>query len=219
MGYGNTAPEEPVEALALSMLKEVSSRTVPRCTFGLFDGTVDDGYVILDGGEPFLVGGTIASLLKGSERFALFAATAGMAFQEYQDSLKAEGDILKCFIADIIGTCIAEKAGDQMERRLKRTGRRAVYEPPEPGNCGWHLTGQKTLFRLMGGAPCGISLSDVCLMTPIKSISGIIGIGPEVDEKNTVASIVNWKPVINEKERRNNGNTRMVAGDNQAKRT
>ena len=43
MGYGNTAPEEPVEALALSMLKEVSSRTVPRCTFGLFDGTVDDG--------------------------------------------------------------------------------------------------------------------------------------------------------------------------------
>jgi hypothetical protein len=37
--------------------------------------------------------------------------------------------------------------------------------------------------------------------------------------KNTVASIVNWKPVINEKERRNNGNTRMVAGDNQAKRT
>lgn len=71
----------------------------------------------------------------------------------------------------------------------------------------------------MGGAPCGISLSDVCLMTPIKSISGIIGIGPEVDEKNTVASIVNWKPVINEKERRNNGNTRMVARDNQAKRT
>ena len=70
MGYGNTAPEEPVEALALSMLKEVSSRTVPRCTFGLFDGTVDDGYVTLDGGEPFLVGGTIASLLKGSERFA-----------------------------------------------------------------------------------------------------------------------------------------------------
>lgn len=57
MGYGNTAPEEPVEALALSMLKEVSSRTVPRCTFGLFDGTVDDGYVTLDGGEPFPVGG------------------------------------------------------------------------------------------------------------------------------------------------------------------
>lgn len=184
MGYGNTAPEEPVEALALSMLKEVSSRTVPRCTFGLFDGTVDDGYVTLNGGEPFPVGGTIASLLKGSERFALFAATAGMAFQEYQDSLKAEGDILKCFIADIIGTCIAEKAGDQMERLLeKELGGERHTNRLSPGYCGWHLTGQKTLFRLMGGAPCGISLSDVCLMTPIKSISGIIGIGPEVDEK------------------------------------
>ena len=36
-------------------------------------------------------------------------------------------------------------------------------------------------------------------MTPIKSISGIIGIGPDVDEKSTVASIVNWRLVINEK--------------------
>ena len=120
MGYGNTAPEEPVEALALSMLKEVSSRTVPRCTFGLFDGTVDDGYVTLDGGEPFPVGGTIASLLKGSERFALFAATAGMAFQEYQDSLKAEGDILKCFIADIIGPALPRKPAIGWNACLKK---------------------------------------------------------------------------------------------------
>lgn len=184
MGYGDTAPEEPVEALAASMLEEVSSLTVPRCAFGLFGGKVDVGTVTLDGGESFPVGGTIAALLKGSERFALFAATAGMAFQEYQDSLKAEGDILKCFIADIIGTCIAEKAGDHMERLLEKelAGERHTNRL-SPGYCGWHLTGQKALFRLMGGNPCGIGLSDVCLMTPIKSISGIIGIGPEVDEK------------------------------------
>lgn len=184
MGYGSTVPEESLEALAVSMLKEVSSRTVPRCTFGLFGGTVDAGSVILDCGESFPVGGTITSLLKGSERFALFAATAGMAFQEYQDDLKAEGDILKCFIADIIGTCIAEKAGDHMELLLEKElkGERHTNRL-SPGYCGWHLTGQKALFRLMGGNPCGISLSDVCLMTPIKSISGIIGIGPEVDVK------------------------------------
>lgn len=184
MGYGDTVPEEPVEALAVSMLKEVSSRTVPRCTFGLFGGTVDAGSVTLDCGESFPVGGTIASLLNGSGRFALFAATAGIAFQEYQDYLKEEGDILKCFIADIIGTCIAEKAGDHMERLLEveLKGERHTNRL-SPGYCGWHLTGQKALFRLMGGNPCGISLSDVCLMTPIKSISGIIGIGPEVDVK------------------------------------
>lgn len=184
MGYGNTPPEEPVEVLAVSMLEEVSSLTVPRCTFGLFGGMVDTDSVTLDSGESFSVGGTIAALLKGSERFALFAATAGMAFQEYQNSLKEEGDILKCFIADIIGTCIAEKAGDYMERLLeKELGGERHTNRLSPGYCGWHLTGQKALFLAMGGSPCGISLSEVCLMTPIKSISGIIGIGPDVDEK------------------------------------
>lgn len=184
MGYGNTAPEEPVEALAVSMLEEVSSWIVPRCFFSLFEGTVDAGVVSLACGQTIPVGDTIASLLKGSRRFALFAATAGTVFQKYQDRLKEEGDILKCFIADIIGTCVAEKAGDYMERLLEEElkGERHTNRL-SPGYCGWHLTGQKALFRLMGGNPSGISLSDVCLMTPIKSISGIIGIGPEVDVK------------------------------------
>lgn len=184
MGYGTVKPEEPIEEMTVSMLQEVSSWIVPRCTFGLFDGKVGEGCVSLDCGEHLLTGTTISSLLNGSNRFALFAATAGVAFQEYQDRLKTEGDILKCFIADMIGTCIAEKAGDYMERLLEKqlAGERHTNRL-SPGYCGWHLTGQQALFRLMGGNPCGISLSEVCLMTPIKSISGIIGIGPEVDEK------------------------------------
>lgn len=184
MGYGSTEPEEPVEALTVSMLEEVSSWIVPRCAFGLFDGRMEEDAVSLDGGERIHVGATISSLLKGSGRFALFAATAGTAFQEYQNRLKAEEDILKSFIADVIGTCIAEKAGDCMERLLEEelAGERHTNRL-SPGYCGWHLSGQQTLFRLMGGNPCGIGLSEVCLMTPIKSISGIIGIGPDVDEK------------------------------------
>lgn len=184
MGYGNTPPEEPVKALTISMLEEVSSWLVPRCSFSLFAGAIEGEQVTLEGGESFGVGSTIASLLNGSRRFAIFAATAGMAFEEYQHRLKAEGDILNCFIADIIGTCIAEKAGDYMERLLEKE---LSGEPHtnrlSPGYCGWHLTGQQTLFRLMGENPCGICLSDVCLMTPIKSISGIIGIGQEVNVK------------------------------------
>lgn len=184
MGYGSTAPEESVEAMAVSMLEEVSSWVVPRCGFRLFEGAVIVGVVSLTCGRIFPVGDTIASLLKGSKRFAIFAATAGTTFQKYQDRLKEEGDILKCFIADIIGTCIAEKAGDHMERLLEKElkGERHTNRL-SPGYCGWHLTGQKDLFPLMGDNPCGISLSDVCLMNPIKSISGIIGIGPEVDVK------------------------------------
>lgn len=184
MGYGSVKPEGLVEELTVSMLSEISSWVAPLCTFGLFEGKTEAGMVYLDCGEHLEVGDTISSLLNGSTRFALFAATAGTAFQTYQEHLKAEGDILKCFIADMIGTCLAEKAGDYMERLLEKElgGERHTHRL-SPGYCGWHLTGQQTLFRLMGGRPCGIGLSEVCLMNPIKSISGIIGIGPEVNEK------------------------------------
>ena len=185
MGYSKTQqPEEPVETLVVSMLEDISSWVKPRCTFGLFGGQIEGEEVVINGGERLQVGATIATLMKSSQRFVLFAATAGAAFQAYQDRLKAEGDILKCFIADVIGSCIAEKAGDYMERLLeKELGGERHTNRMSPGYCGWHLSGQKTLFRLMGEHPCGISLSEVCLMTPIKSISGVIGIGPEVDEK------------------------------------
>ena len=79
---------------------------------------------------------------------------------------------------------LKEAVGDKMERLLEKkiipfhhTNRFS------PGYCGWKLTEQKTLFTLLGGMPCGIHLSDVCLMTPEKSISGIIGVGHKVNEK------------------------------------
>lgn len=184
MGYGQTPPEETMAAMTISMLEQVTSWGIARCSFALFDGAIMGDTVVLDCGESITVGATIASLLKGSERFAIFAATAGAAFEQYQEQLKAEGDILKCFIADVIGTCIAEKTGDHLEHLLKKelSGQKHTHRL-SPGYCGWHLESQKTLFRLMGQNPCEIRLSDVCLMEPIKSISGIIGIGHIVDEK------------------------------------
>jgi len=49
-----------------------------------------------------------------------------------------------------------------------------------PGYCGWNITGQKILFSLLPEYFCGIELTDTCLMLPIKSVSGIIGIGRDV---------------------------------------
>lgn len=184
MGYGDKEPEGEVRSLTVSLLEEVSKWITPCCTFSVWDGILEEDTVCLSAGERFPVGSVIASLLKGSTRFALFAATAGTAFQLFQEQLNKEGDMLKVFIADMIGTCVAEKAGDCMERLLEKelVGEKHTNRF-SPGYCGWHLTSQKQLFRLMGESPCGIHLSEVCLMMPIKSISGIIGIGPDVDVK------------------------------------
>jgi len=48
-----------------------------------------------------------------------------------------------------------------------------------PGYCGWHISGQKKLFEYLQPDKIGIELTDSCLMKPLKSISGVMAIGPK----------------------------------------
>ena len=48
-----------------------------------------------------------------------------------------------------------------------------------PGYAGWDTAEQARLFRLCPGAPIGVSLNAACFMTPTKSISWLVGVGPE----------------------------------------
>jgi cobalamin-dependent methionine synthase I len=48
-----------------------------------------------------------------------------------------------------------------------------------PGYAGWDTAEQRALFRLCPGQPIGVELNDACFMTPVKSISFLVGIGPE----------------------------------------
>ena len=69
--------------------------------------------------------------------------------------------MLKSYIADSLGSIIAEKTADRMELLLedylqavglKYTNRYS------PGYCGWHVSQQNVLFSLFDEAnPCGIT--------------------------------------------------------------
>ncbi|MBI3192983.1 MAG: hypothetical protein HYZ34_00790 [Ignavibacteriae bacterium] len=43
-----------------------------------------------------------------------------------------------------------------------------------PGFCGWHISGQRTLFEALRPDEIGITLNESYLMQPLKSISGVI---------------------------------------------
>ncbi|MEW5702451.1 MAG: vitamin B12 dependent-methionine synthase activation domain-containing protein [Candidatus Zixiibacteriota bacterium] len=47
-----------------------------------------------------------------------------------------------------------------------------------PGYCGWDTSGQKRLFGVLKPEEIGITLNASCLMHPLKSISGVILVGP-----------------------------------------
>ena len=188
MGYKNIHPEPYLTDTLHELWPLLNSKVVAECAFLIDEGAFLDNSVTIKGIE-LNTGATITSLLKNSVRFAIFAATAGNSFEEMINSVKKEDDILKIYLMDMVGTCIAEKAGERMEEYLeKEIGDMMHTNRFSPGYCGWHLMEQRKIFGLLGGNPCGISLSEVCLMTPIKSISGIIGIGENVSTKQYACS-------------------------------
>lgn len=184
MGYGKVDPKEEFAGWVDALLDECRKIALPSFAFRLMEGEALDEELLLADGSRFHVGPILGRLLKGSGQFALFTATVGSAFQNWKKEQDGQDDILRSFIVDVLGTCLVETVGDRMERVLEqeilplRHTRRF-----SPGYCGWPLMEQRKLFALLGGEPCGIRLSDVCLMTPEKSISGVIGIGERVNEK------------------------------------
>ena len=183
MGYKNVSPEQYLTDALKKLWPLLQHNVTAECVFLIDDGKFSTNGISIRNIE-LNTGTTITNLLKNSVRFAIFAATAGSRFEEMINGIKKEGDMLKIYLMDIVGTCIAEKAGEKMEEFLeKEIGSLMHTNRFSPGYCGWHLTEQRKIFELLGGSPCGISLSEVCLMTPIKSISGIIGIGENVSRK------------------------------------
>ena len=132
-------------------------------------------------------GGIIARQLAGSTAYALFIATAGAEYEEYLRRLRVEGDEVRAYIADALGSVIAERCADALEGHLQASIDKLGWRHTNrfsPGYCGWAVDEQRALFPLFGGHTCGVSLTEGALMVPLKSVSGIIGLGAEVTRRD-----------------------------------
>jgi cobalamin-dependent methionine synthase I len=121
--------------------------------------------------------------IKKSDSVAIFLCTAGNEIGIRSRKTMQERDFLKGYIYDVIGSEIVEAAADLMQTNLEKT----IFDSGEritnrfsPGYCGWDVTEQHKLFQLIPDNYCGIHLTPSALMDPVKSISGIIGIGKNV---------------------------------------
>ena len=73
---------------------------------------------------------------------------------------------------------LAEYANDLLCQAALPEGLK-VTNRVSPGYAGWDTAEQVRLFRLCPGEPIGVALNESCVMTPAKSISWLVGLGPE----------------------------------------
>jgi hypothetical protein len=193
MGYHDAQPDKATQQETAMILKEVSQWLRPRFS-----------YFVVNKQPDFEMGNIILRQLRGSEAFALFICTSGLEFETYQHRLKEQGDMVRVFIADALGSVIAEKCADQMEKALQESIDKLGWMHTNrfsPGYCGWHVSQQQLLFPLFQGHTCGVKLTDSSLMIPIKSVSGIIGLGEKVRKLEYTCGLCDFKQCYKRKKK------------------
>lgn len=131
----------------------------------------------------FKTGQIVTHQLRRSEMGAWFVCTAGEEVSSYSRRLMDEGDLIKGYVVDVLSNIAVDSAMDLIQAHLKDTMARIglkITNRYSPGYCNWDIIEQKQLFKAFPDNFLGISLSESCLMIPVKSISGIIGIGKDV---------------------------------------
>jgi hypothetical protein len=166
-------------------LKEAERLCEIKAEFALFDRVTfgQDSVSMQTGNVIFITGKIVAGQLRKSESIALFACTAGQKIGETARKMIHEKDFLEGYILDLIGSQAADCAADLVQYHLAVVAEKRgmkITNRYSPGYCGWDVSEQHKLFSLIPDNYCGIRLNSSALMEPIKSVSGIIGIGKKV---------------------------------------
>lgn len=119
-----------------------------------------------------------------AEVLSLFALTIGEDISKKIELLFQENEFPLGYMLDSIASLAADKATEILEKdNLNRLRNKNLVSKDtlvlsySPGYCGWHISGQKKLFAYLNPEKIGISLNANYLMSPLKSVSGVLVAG------------------------------------------
>jgi hypothetical protein len=201
LDYDKGENKNMISGMIREALSEAEDLCDIRADFAIWDGVIFDHktFSLQVGDITFDIGKIITGQLKRSGSVAVFACTAGEKIGATARTFINEKDLLKGYILDLIGSQAADCTADLMQEKLKgliEDRGMKITNRYSPGYCGWNVSEQHKLFSLIPYNHCGIRLNESALMQPIKSVSGIIGIGEKVRFNQYTCNLCDQKNCI-----------------------
>jgi hypothetical protein len=134
---------------------------------------------LLDG--PTFSGRCFGAHLTQASDAVCFVLTLGPAVDERIGEMASGDELLEALFLETAGWLAVEDAVRKFRGHLNarlRPKRLRLTPRLGPGYVDWPLTEQPKLFSVFEGAPLPVALSEYCVMTPKKSISGLFGLIP-----------------------------------------
>jgi len=198
IGYKEGEDREIVTDLIAEILKESQEISNIKAQYNIFHGVQfdNDTKSVEINNISFHIKKIVFGQIKKSDSVAIFLCTAGEEIGIRSRKAMQERDLLRGYIYDVVGSEIVEAAADLMQNELEKaviSSGKKITNRYSPGYCGWDVAEQHKLFQLIPDNFCGIRLTESALMDPVKSVSGIIGIGENVKMNPYTCSLCDLK--------------------------
>jgi len=196
LGYPDGIIPEPFAGyLSEAMKKAESFSDICGAIFHVNDVRFPEekGHININGVD-FSVGRTVAHELLNSESVVLFVCTAGKEISELAQNLLVGEDPVLGYVYDVLGSVTVEAVSSRIHQEISEMvaySGELITNRYSPGYCQWSVSDQHKLFSFFPENCCGISLTDSALMYPIKSVSGIIGVGKDVKYRQYTCDLCN----------------------------
>jgi hypothetical protein len=201
IGYKEGEDREIVTDLIEEILKESHETCNIKAQYIIFHGVKfdNDTKSVEINNISFNIRKIVFGQIKKSDSVAIFLCTAGPEIGIRSRKAMQEKDLLKGYIYDVVGSEIVEAAADLMQNELEKaviSSGKKITNRYSPGYCGWDVAEQHKLFQLVPENFCKIRLTQSALMDPVKSVSGIIGIGENVKQNPYTCNMCEMKDCI-----------------------
>jgi hypothetical protein len=162
-------------------IREVEQQAEPVACWDFFpiEQVMHDKLILA--GNVRLGGGPVVSVVGGAAELMIAVCTAGPAIDRLIKAAQEQRQLFRMMILHDLGAwavdMVRQELCHQLEQDLQQQGLR-TSALLSPGESAWSVKDQAVIFSLLDASQIGVSLSPSMVMSPLKSLSLIMGTGP-----------------------------------------
>jgi len=185
-GLGGWAKVRPEIKILIREILDGVKRThllEPAVAYEYYTVSGMNGSRISVKGDKAIHGPLIPAIFPEAKELAVLLCTIGPKLEKQVTDYSKNGATLQGMILDGIGSAAVDELVSEVLRLIATEVSSQGYEissPVNPGIPGFPLTEQWNLLGLVKADEIGVSLTSSGMMIPRKSVSMIIGIGPQM---------------------------------------